>query len=197
MDSQALQDLQQQARRGVFALISTLSAISPVVLVLAMISLFMCLGYFQFAHFAHTMQSPGIAAAAAVLYQTIRFGTALASIRLFAARAWFMGAVSIGASFTLTHLEFGMVTSTASAISSNAPGAVDVNAWLIAVFTWLSFALEIFVATTLNAMFSEPGAQTKHTLQPTQQMQSTQPTQIYQASKNGHRQHAHPGGDVA
>jgi len=146
-------DLQEQARRGVFNLISALSAISPVLLVVSMLALFMCLGYFQYLHFAETMTKPMMAGIAAALYQLIRFGTALASIRLFSARAYFRAVLSLAASFVLTYLENGMVVETAGAISTNVAGAVEVNAWVIGIFVWLSFALEVFVSVTLKSMF--------------------------------------------
>lgn len=163
MDTLNLQTLQDHARRGVFNLISALSAISPILLVCAMLALFAALGFFQYLHFSDTMNVPFMALAAAALYQIIRFGTALASIRLFAAQAYFKGFLSLGASFVLTQLEYGMVTQTAAAVSTTAPGAVEVNGWLIGVFVWLSFALEIFVSTTLNAMFAERVPAAKYT----------------------------------
>lgn len=180
MDTLNLQTLQDNARRGVFNLINTLSAVSPVLLVVAMLALFVSLGFFQYLHFAETMTIGTMAGIAAALYQLIRFGTALASIRLFSNTAYFRGALSLVASFVLTALEYGMVKETAGAISSNVSGAVSVNAWLIGVFVWLSFALEVFVSTTLNAMFM---TQTKQT---TQQIQTTE--QIQTIQKNGYRQ---------
>lgn len=155
MDTLNLQTLQEHARRGVFNLISALSALSPVLLVCAMLALFAALGFFQYLHFADTMNVRFMAIAAAALYQIIRFGTALASIRLFSAQSYFRGFLSLVASFVLTQLEYGMVTQTAAAVSTTAAGAVQVNAWLIGVFVWLSFALELFVSTTLNAMFTD------------------------------------------
>lgn len=155
METLNLQQLQTSARRGVHDLLTTLSALSPIMLTLAMIALFAVLGYFQFVHFSSAMRAPFMAATAAALYQVIRFGTALASIRLFSASAHFRGTLSLGASLVLTILEYGMVSETAAAISTDAPGADIANTWLIGVFTWLSFALELFVAVTLPAMFAD------------------------------------------
>ncbi len=174
-------DLQEQAKRGVFNLISALSALSPILLVLSMLALFISLGYFQFVHFSGTMTKPFMAGIAAALYQLIRFGTALASIRLFSARAYFRGALSLIASFVLTYLENGMVVETAGAISTATSGAIAVNAWLIGVFVWLSWCLEVFISITIKAMF-EDGKTAPATTTPSQ-------NGVHHFSPNGQRQH--------
>ena len=69
METLNLQQLQTSARRGVQDLLTTLSALSPIMLTLAMISLFCVLGYFQFVHFSSAMKTPFMAATAAALYQ--------------------------------------------------------------------------------------------------------------------------------
>lgn len=134
-------------------LVGALSALAPVIIVLSMLACFFWLGVMDYRYFETALPSSGLAIVAAVFLQSMRFGTALGSVRLFRAGK-ITGILFLGASLLLTWLESGHVVKMADTLS-DAPGAMEANRYLITLAVWASVGLELLVAVLFSAMYDE------------------------------------------
>lgn len=152
MKNQAL-DFDRQVQGFAVQLIGALSALSPVIIIIAMLGAFTWIGYMDFLYFNATLPASGLAILAAIFLQSMRFGTALGSVRMFKAGK-ISGILFLGASLILTYLESGHVINQAAALAAT-PDAIKANVYLIKLAVWASIGLEFLVAVLFSAMFAE------------------------------------------
>lgn len=146
-------DFDRQVQAFAVQLIGALSALSPVILILAMLGAFAWVGYVDFLYFHSTLPAPGLAVLAALFLQSMRFGAALGSVRMF--RAGKIGGILfLAASLLLTYLESAHVIEQAAALAST-PQAVKANVYLIRLAVWASIGLEILTAVLFNSMYAD------------------------------------------
>jgi len=143
------------AQVGSFAvqLVGALSALAPIIIVLAMLTAFAWLGFMDFLYFQTALPTAGLAIVAAVFLQAMRFGTALGSVRLFRAGK-ITGILFLAASLLLTWLESGHVVKMAGTLSDT-PGGREANKYLITVAVWASVGLELLVSVLFSQMYEE------------------------------------------
>lgn len=146
-------DFDRQVQTFAVQLIGGLSALSPVIIVLAMLGAFAWLGFMDYLYFSEALPSPALAVLAAAFLQSMRFGTALGSVRMFKAGK-IAGILFLGASLTLTYLESGHVVQQAASLASTSE-AISANVYLIKIAVWASVGLELLVAVLFSAMFAE------------------------------------------
>ncbi len=165
MKNQAF-DFDRQVQSFAVQLIGGLSALAPVIIILAMLGAFAWLGFMDFLYFSSALPSPALAVLAAAFLQSMRFGTALGSVRMFKAGR-IAGILFLGASLALTYLESGHVIEQAATLASTNE-AIRANVYLIKIAVWASVGLELLVAVLFNAMFAEISDQgaTAQDLQP-------------------------------
>lgn len=146
-------DFDRQVQAFAVQLIGALSALSPVILILAMLGAFAWVGYVDYLYFHSTLPAPGLAVLAALFLQSMRFGAALGSVRMF--RAGKIGGILfLAASLLLTYLESAHVIEQAAALAST-PQAVKANVYLIRLAVWASIGLEILIAVLFSSMYAE------------------------------------------
>lgn len=146
-------DFDRQVQSFAVQLIGALSALAPVIIIASMLGAFAWLGYMDTLYFKSALPSPGLAILGAIFLQSMRFGTALGSVRMF--RAGKIAAVLfLAASLLLTYLESGHVITQAAALAST-PQAIKANVYLIKIAVWASIGLELLVAILFNGMYAE------------------------------------------
>lgn len=146
-------DFDRQVQGFAVQLVGGLSALAPVIIVLSMLGAFAWLGYMDFLYFQTALPSNGLAILAALFLQSMRFGTALGSVRLFRAGR-ISGVLFLAASLALTYLESGHVVKMAATLA-DAPGAIEANRYLITLSVWASVGLELLVAVLFSQMYGE------------------------------------------
>lgn len=152
MKNQAL-NFDRQVQSFAVQLIGALSALSPVIIILAMLGAFAWLGFMDYLYFNSALPASGLAVLAAVFLQSMRFGTALGSVRMFRAGK-ISGILFLAASLILTYLESGHVIEQAAALATT-PKAIKANVYLIKIAVWASIGLEFLVAVLFNSMYAE------------------------------------------
>jgi len=134
-------------------LISALSALAPVIIILSMLGSFGWLGFTDYLYFKDALPAQGLAVLAAVFLQSMRFGTALGSVRLFR-NGKIAGVLFLLASILLTYLEGAHVVQVAAQLG-NTPQAQAANVWLLRIAVWASVGLELLIAVLFNSMYGE------------------------------------------
>lgn len=146
-------DFDRQVQTFAVQLIGGLSALAPVIIIFAMLGAFAWLGFMDYLYFSSALPSPALAVLAAAFLQSMRFGTALGSVRMFKAGR-IAGILFLGASLALTYLESGHVIEQAAQLATT-NDAIKANVYLIKIAVWASVGLELLVAVLFNAMFAE------------------------------------------
>jgi len=146
-------DFDRQVQAFALQLIGALSALSPVILILAMLGAFAWVGYVDFLYFESTLPAQGLAILAAVFLQSMRFGSALGSVRMFRAGK-ISGILFLAASLLLTYLESAHVIEQAAALAKT-PEAIKANVYLIRLAVWASIGLEILTAVLFGSMYAD------------------------------------------
>lgn len=154
-------DFDKQVQNFSLQLISALSALSPIIIILAMLGAFGWLGFMDYLYFEKTLPAPSLAVLAAIFLQSMRFGTALGSVRMFRAGK-IAGILFLAASLILTYLESAHVVQVAAMIAPT-PEAVAANTWLIRIAVWSSVGLELLVAVLFNSMYKESATEATKT----------------------------------
>jgi len=138
-------------------LISALSALAPIIIIGSMLGAFGWLGYVDYLYFKNTLPTSSLAVLAAIFLQSMRFGTALGSVRMFR-NGKIAGILFLAASLLLTYLESAHVIHTAASLGVT-PEAKAANTWLIRIAVWSSVGLELLVAVLFNSMYSESASE--------------------------------------
>lgn len=154
----------EQVQTFAVQLISALSALAPIIIILSMLGAFAWLGFMDYLYFEKTLPASSMAVLAAIFLQSMRFGTALGSVRMFR-QGKIAGVLFLAASLLLTYLESAHVVQVAGTLSDNQAGQ-SANVWLIRIAVWSSVGLELLVAVLFNSMYSEnasKGLENSHT----------------------------------
>jgi len=142
-------------------LISALSALAPIIIIGSMLGAFAWLGFTDYLYFKNTLPTPALAVLAAIFLQSMRFGTALGSVRMFR-NGKIAGVLFLAASLLLTYLESAHVIEIAASLGST-PEAKAANTWLIRIAVWASVGLELLVAVLFNSMYAEDATEGRKT----------------------------------
>jgi len=186
-------DFDRQVQTFAVQLIGALSALAPVILIFAMLGAFAWVGYVDFLYFKSTLPAPGLAVLAAVFLQSMRFGAALGSVRMF--RAGKIGGVLfLAASLLLTYLESAHVIEQAAALATT-PQAVKANVYLIRLAVWASIGLEILIAVLFGSMYADAAQDRKTQADAEQEIAQDQRPARRVSPPTPQEQHTSPEGE--
>lgn len=144
-------DFEVQARDAAAKVINTLTAITPIFLVIVILGIAMFNGWLEYVYYLDVIGQ--LAFVPGIIFASIRFGSGLGGIHMFRNGEYFRGlffiVISVGLTFwTSNHApEMAKSIAAAPAMHSNAE-------WFIRTALWVSLLGELMIATYMSAKSS-------------------------------------------